>query len=141
MLEQVAPTEDRVGPLLNQILQAQAQTSALLSAVSLEAIAKRMVALADELGLQALHGASEAGTRLVGAMLLLSGGMSAWEGQAQAVLLMDGVVVSPLGVRTTAAHLLRLGATAVHGAVLDVLQANTVEAGQQPLVSLTVLSH
>lgn len=141
MSSPAAPSHlNEVGPLLDQILHAQAQTNAALSPQSLEAVAKRMVAVADALDVRALHGGSTAGEMIVGAMVLLSGRLLAWTGEDEDVLLVDGVIVTPLGTRTAAAQIRKLGARAVHGAVVDVLQPETLESSQEPFASFTVLS-
>lgn len=127
-----------IGPLLGSVLAADRQTDEFFASGGLHDAVRGLVAVARQRGLTAVVGASRAGDRLVGAMLLEADDLHAWRPGDGRVLIVDAVVVTDLGVRTRAAEVAALGAAEAHGAVLRILGEPTAGA-DEPLQSLTAI--
>lgn len=128
--------EDEGGPLLAALVDAERRTSAMFGGERLIDVVSALVDLARERCVESLAGASEAGDRLVGAMVLGHSALRPWSPGDRRVLVVDGVVVTPYGVETKASTIRALGACEVHGAVVDMVDLPP-GAGAGALESLT----
>lgn len=68
-----------------------------------------------------VHGLSDAGQRLVGALTFARPGTEPWRPGAERVLLLDGVVAGLEGVAIAAYQLRRMGATCVDACVVQLI--------------------
>ncbi|MEY2474049.1 MAG: hypothetical protein QOK28_3378 [Actinomycetota bacterium] len=109
-----------VGRLLAVATQADEYDRSLLSSPAAEEILTKFVELAGDNQLTAVVGSGNAGQRLVGALLVHARGkLHLWDwASAERVLVVDGVVASPVGVLSTMALVKRRGAAAALGAAM-----------------------
>ena len=130
---------DHAGPVLEAVLEAERQSDDLFSNGSLASVVTALVNVARHHDVKAVFGASHAGDRLVGAMVLNDVGLRPWRPGDRSVLVVDAVVVTDLGLRTRAAEAQALGAVDTHAAVVRLI--GTTDSGRDiaPLSSLTTI--
>ncbi len=130
---------EQAGPLLEAVLAAERQTEDLFANGSLEPTVTALVNVARHRDVEAVLGASNAGDRLVGAMLVNDDRLRPWRPGDPRVLVVDAVVVTDLGVRTRAAEAQALGAVETHAAVVRIVGSAEPGGDIAPLSSLTTV--
>ena len=113
------------GPLLQSVLAARGETHAILGGDGLEDTVRGLVEAAHFMGHMFLHGASPEGHALAGAMAFCSPDLRLWTpGQANAILLIDGVLAGTTGLAATAGNVRAIGAMEVDALVIGILGAD-----------------
>jgi hypothetical protein len=111
-----------MGPLLAAVLEAKKQTRDLVRPERLAATVDALVERAHATGVRAIHGASDIGHSLAGAMAYASPRLRLWQpGDPGGVLLVDGVVAGLSGVRLAAERARAVGAERVEALILGAL--------------------
>ena len=119
-----------VGRLLAAAMQASRHDRHLLSSPETAHVLAKFVDLATKNKVTAVVGAGAAGERLVGALLFHARGqLHLWDWVTpERVLVVDGVVASPVGVLSTMELVKRSGASGVLGAAMPTPTRTTTEA-------------
>jgi hypothetical protein len=115
----------QVGPGLKGVLGAQDREDSALSYPSLHRIATSLADLCAALGDPVVWAIGTGGERIVGASTVLSRGSirtAGWNSNLTglSVLLVAGVVCTPLPLEHAAEHVRRLGGLEVHGCAVEV---------------------
>jgi hypothetical protein len=123
----------QAGPMLEAVVQATERTHDLLGPTSIQQTVDAMVARAHALGASQLHGASDAGFFLAGAMAQRSNLFRLWRpGDQGPVLLVDGVLAGLVGLYVTASHVQAVGAEPAGALFLGLIKPGQESNGVRP---------
>jgi hypothetical protein len=109
------------GPLLRLILAADAANQALFTQARLRPAVAELERLCDCTGHSIVHGLSDAGQRLAGALMFARPGIESWRPGVERVLLLDGVVAGLDGIAIAAPRLRSMGAMTIDACVVELI--------------------